>query len=58
MELPTTNIVSQVAGEEDIAMCHKRHSSSALMMPDVLFNEMNMQVSNLKFSVLKQRIFI
>ena len=53
---PTTIIVPQVVGKEDVTVCHKWHSTSALMMPEVLFGEINLQVSNLKCSVLKQRI--
>ena len=45
-------------GDKDIAIYHKRHSLSALMMPEVLFGDVNFQVPNLKFSVLKQRIYI
>ena len=54
----TTIIVLQVAGEEDVAICYKRYNTLALKMPKVLFSEINLQVSNLKFSILKQRIYI
>ena len=34
--LQTIIIVHQVAGEENVAVCHKWHSTSALMMPIVI----------------------
>ena len=44
---PTTIIVLQVAGEEDVTVCHKQHSMSALIMPEVLFGKINLQIFNL-----------
>ena len=56
--VPPTTIILQVAGEEDVTVCHKWHVMSALMMSEFLFGEINLQVSNLKFSVLKQKTSI
>ena len=49
---PTIIIVLEVAGEEDITVCQKQRSTSALMMPVVLFGKINLKIFNLKFSVL------
>ena len=54
---PTTIVALQVAGEEDVTICHKWCSTSTLMMPEVLFGEINLQLSKLKLSVLKNKEF-
>ena len=47
-------VVLQVAGEEDVTVCHNQCSTSELMIQGVIFfGKINLQVSNLKCSVLK-----
>ena len=55
---PTTIVVLQVAGEEVVAIYHNQLITPALIMPEVLFSKINLQLSYLKFSVLIQRLYI
>ena len=50
---PTTIVVLQVAGEEDVTICHKQCSTSALTLPEVFLGKINLQVLHLEIDTLQ-----